>query len=443
MSDERGNMGSPQLVFDAESLLTGLQLVLPGAVDADGGFFVSDAVPLSDGRSVDRLQVNEIVEVLENLKKADIDSLSSLRWDLNAEFSLVSLDARWGFDRFFERNHFVGQGENPVTYAVGRPSVNFVAFLLCVLGQDPAAARRSPRLMIIRRRVRNLVEDGMRSRRIDQLTGDSLLDFVGEVLSVTTLQVSAASGGVDFEGLANSFLFHAAYNLDAAARIGVDSLLEPRSIQRVRRGKGSTLDAPRQSYKVDLVQHYLMGVAAEIPLLEYLSYYHIAEHFFHKVFNDDLVEQVRKGITDPSFSARRSRDVQGIIKTVDRALRQTREEGGFNEPKALQLVMERFVSLPRLIQDLDSYDGTLIEYYATNDVPFAGAGKLALRDTNEGKAHDALAKRIYKVRNALVHAKEGDLPKYAPFTHDAELLKEIPLMRFVAEQVIIEHGKPL
>lgn len=418
-------------------------MVIPGAVDTDEGFSVPNAVPLSGGRSVDRLRENEIAEVLEKLQTANIGNLSSLQWDRGAEFSLVSLDTRWGFERFFERNQLVGQGENPVTYSLGRPSVNFVAFLLCAIGQDPATAYKVPRWTMIRRRVRMLVEENVQSRRVDQLTGDSLLNFVGEVLSVTTLQVSAASSGADFERLANSFLFHAAYNLDVAARIGVDSLLEPRSIQRFRRGKNSTLDAPRQSYNVDLVQHYLMGVAAEIPLLEYLSYYHIAEHFFHKVFNDDLIEQVRKGITDPSFSARRARDVQGIIKTVDRALRQTREEGGFNEPKALQLVMERFVSVPRLIQDLDSYDGTLIEYYATNDVPFAGAGKLALRDAGEGKAHDALAKRIYKVRNALVHAKEGDLPKYAPFTHDAELLKEIPLMRFVAEQVIIEHGKAL
>ncbi|MFF7876748.1 hypothetical protein ACFZDM_21265 [Streptomyces californicus] len=418
-------------------------MVIHEAVDTEKGFAITNAVPLSGGRSVSLMSSAEISTTLEKLQTAEIDNPSSLKWDNTAEFSLVSLDRRWGFERFFEDDQLASQGENPITYSVGKSSVDFTAFLLCLIGQDPAKYYRTARWSMIARRVRMLTEESPRSRRIDRLTGDSLLDFVSEVLGVTTLQVSATKGGADFEILANSFLFHVAYNMDIVARIGMDSLLEPRSIQRVRRGKSSSLDAPRKSYKADLVQHYLMGVAAEIPLLEYLSYYHIAEHFFHRVFNDDLVEQVKKGITDPSFSVRRSRDVQGIIKTVDKALRQTREEGGFNEPKALQLVIERYVNLPRLIQDLDAYDGAIIEYYANNDVPFAGAGKVALRDASEGKVHDSLAKRIYKVRNALVHAKDGDLPKYAPFTHDAELLKEIPLMRLVAEQVLIEHGKAL
>jgi hypothetical protein len=42
-----------------------------------------------------------------------------------------------------------------------------------------------------------------------------------------------------------------------------------------------------------------------------------------------------------------------------------------------------------------------------------------------------------------VHAKEGELPKYAPFAHDEELAREIPLMRFTAEQIVIAHGRVL
>ncbi len=270
-----------------------------------------------------------------------------------------------------------------------------------------------------------------------------MLDVVGDILYTTTLRVESAKSGVDYENLANAFLFHAAYNMDLAARIGPDSLFEARSIQKVRRTSKESFDPPRQTYGSDLVHHYLMGVAAEIPLLAYLSYYHIAEHYFEKVFNDDLVEQVRKGITDPSFSARRAKDIQTIIRTVNKAQRQVKEEGGVNEQRALQLVIDRFVDVGRLISDLDAYDANLVAYYKSNEVPFAGASKLDLTVADEEVMRASLSKRIYKVRNALVHAKEGDLPKYAPYAHDAELSKEIPLMRFTSEQIIIAHGKVL
>ncbi|MHB0890612.1 hypothetical protein [Streptomyces sundarbansensis] len=186
-----------------------------------------------------------------------------------------------------------------------------------------------------------------------------------------------------------------------------------------------------------------MGVAAEIPLLEYLAYYHIAEHFFEKVFNEDLVRQVRSGITDPSFSARRTKDIQSIIRVVDKVQRQVKREGGVNELRSLQLVLDRFLDMPRLVADLDAHDATLADHYANNGVPFAGAGKVDIRGNDEDVIRGAVARRIYKVRNALVHAKEGEFPKYALYAHDEELGREIPLIRFIAEQIVIAQGAAL
>jgi hypothetical protein len=273
--------------------------------------------------------------------------------------------------------------------------------------------------------------------------GDSLFDIVAEGFRATTLRITAPKARSDFETLANSFLFHAAYNTDAAARIGLEPMFQTKAIQRIRRTQTGSLDAPRQTYDADLVHHYLMGVSTEIPLLEYLAYYHIAEHFFEKVFREDLVNQVRSGIADPSFSARRNKDIQSIINTVTKVQRQVKDEGGVNEQRALQLVLDRFVSVPRLVDDLDAYDASLVDYYANNDVPFAGASKVSIHGNDEEATRGAIAKRIYKVRNALVHAKEGELPKYAPFAHDEELAREIPLMRFTAEQIVISQGKVL
>lgn len=46
----------------------------------------------------------------------------------------------------------------------------------------------------------------------------------------------------------------------------------------------------------------------------------------------------------------------------------------------------------------------------------------------------------YATRNAVVHSKYGERLRYEPFKHDKHLGKEIPLMRAVAEEIIISSA---
>ncbi|MFD8349991.1 hypothetical protein ACFV1X_13750 [Streptomyces coelicoflavus] len=435
-------MSSQPLVdVNENSILEGLRKVFHSDGIASGNFTLREPMKLTNGRSINGASSTEISNIIARLNGAKSRNESSFQWEHEAEFSLVSLDPLDTFGRIFEDTNFAGQGDNPVTFKIGTPSREFAAYLLCAATQNPATLTSGRQRAIIRR-MAALGADRI-STELPATADISLFDVLAAGLRATTLKISSTKGRSDFETLANSFLFHAAYNTDAAARIGLEPRFRPQSIQRVRRTQGHSLEAPRQTYDPGLVHHYLMGVAAEIPLLEYLAYYHIAEHFFEKVFSEDLIEQVRSGITDPSFSARRNKDVQSIIRVVTKVQRQVKDEGGVNEQRALQLTLDRFVSVPRLIVDLDAYDASLIDYYNNNDVPFAGASKVNIRMPDEEAVRAAIARRIYKVRNALVHAKESELPKYAPFAHDEELGREIPLMRFSAEQIVITHARVL
>lgn len=434
---------SGQPVIDEISIIKALRLVFRSNGEEGGNFTLRDPFQLSEGKTISGANSTEISAIVTHLNQAKSKTESSFQWEKEAEFSLVSLDSIGAFDRFFEDKTFTGQGDNPVTFKVGRPSREFAAYLLCAVAQNPTFLTSARNRMILNRIRGSDRQDFTLGRYGRPLEAESLFDLVAVGFRATTLRITAAKARSDFEMLANSFLFHAAYNTDAAARIGLESMFRPQAIQRVRRTQTGSLDAPRQTYDADLVHHYLMGVAAEIPLLEYLAYYHIAEHFFEKVFNEDLVNQVRSGITDPSFSARRNKDIQAIIRIVTKVQRQVKDEGGVNEQRALQLVLGRYLNVSRLVADLDAYDAALVDYYANNDVPFAGASKVNIRGNDEDVTRGAIAKRIYKVRNALVHAKEGELPKYAPFAHDEELAREIPLMRFTAEQIVIAQGKVL
>ncbi|MGW0930308.1 hypothetical protein [Streptomyces sp. NPDC002644] len=432
---------SVSAIVSKESLRKGLTLLMRNLDETEDGLMLRPPAAASPTdravREIAPLTSQDIEEVIDVLKEATSNTESAFHWRKRAEFTIVPLSHFSPFDRELHDMEFPGQGDNPVTFRIGVPSKEVTAYLLCYIGHNSEIVRQ-PRWAIVRSRIRRFLFDNGEEGRDDTVFG-----LAAKVLGITALHVSSPKPRSDYATLANSLLFHVAYNMDAAARIGVDPLLEPRRIERVRRASRQSLDVPRQTYTSDLVHHYMMGIAAEIPLLEYLSYYHVAEHYFEKVFNDDLIEQVRREITDPSFSVRRARDVQAIVGIVRKSQRQTREEGGVNEQRALQLTLERFVDTARLVDDLNAYDNTLIDYYKENEVAFAGAGKVDLKKPDEDAVRSALAKRIYKVRNALVHAKDGELPKYAPFGHDAELSREVPLMRFAAEQIIICHGKPL
>ncbi len=48
------------------------------------------------------------------------------------------------------------------------------------------------------------------------------------------------------------------------------------------------------------------------------------------------------------------------------------------------------------------------------------------------------------IRNALVHHKEGEVSRFIPFSgQEAILYREIPLLIYLSEQIIIKTGKDI
>jgi hypothetical protein len=53
-----------------------------------------------------------------------------------------------------------------------------------------------------------------------------------------------------------------------------------------------------------------------------------------------------------------------------------------------------------------------------------------------------IASRIYTIRNALVHNKEGEIARIIPYTGQEEVLhKEVQILVHLAEQLIIKSGE--
>lgn len=326
--------------------------------------------------------------------------------------------------------------ENHLTYSLGRPTNQFVLFLI-----KNAAIYGEPKAL-----SRNFMNGSLRRRSFEEqlCVFDYLKKFMASRMTLKVTSDTRKSVN-DFDKFSSAFLFNITYNTDTALiqQRDFDELLRTGRITRNRRSNTSEIDPPRRAYIPDLIHHYQLAVGTENPMLEYISYYHIIEHFFESVFNEALVEKIRNKITHPDFSYKRKQDVSSLIKEIAKSIKIRDESMTFNEQEALRLTLQKYLDVNELIVKLDEYDNSLVEYYKLESVRFSHARKVDLKDNDENTVFKHLSARIYQNRNSIVHSKESDKAKYTPFRDDKILVKEVPLLRFIAERIIFETSEIL
>lgn len=324
--------------------------------------------------------------------------------------------------------------DNGLKYSISLASIHYTLFLL-----QAAAAVGKPR-MLSRVPPRFIFE-----RMPEELTGN-LFEILRRASRVLTVRIESSKqrSGSELERHLNAFLFQITYNLDVALvpLKSFEDLVRSGRLEGMRRAAINELDPPRRVYLPDLVYHYQLAVATESAALAYLSLYHVAEHFFEEIFSDDLVEKVRSRLTQPEFSYKRKKDISALIRQVGKAIQLRDERVVFSEQEALRLTLSRFIDLPQLIADLDRFDPTLVHYYGTEKVSFSGADEVDLYG-QPANTIKQLSSRIYKTRNSIVHSKESERTRYIPFRDDRILSKELPLLRFIAEQITIFNSSVL
>lgn len=321
--------------------------------------------------------------------------------------------------------------ENNLTYSLGRPSSQFVLFLI-----KNAVEYGEPRAL-----SRPIMNSSMIRRAIEEQP--CVLDYLKKFIAGRmTLKVSstARKSANEFDKFSSAFLFNITYNTDTALvqQRDFDELLRTGRITRNRRSNIDEIDPPRRAYIPDLIHHYQLAVGTENPMLEYISYYHIAEHFFESVFNEALVEKVRNKLTHPDFSYKRKKDISSLIKEIGKSIKMRDESMTFNEQEGLRLTLQKYLDVNELVCKLNEYDSSLVEYYKLESVSFSGANTVHLEGDDEEVIYKNLAARIYKNRNSIVHSKESEKAKYTPFRDDKTLVKEVPLLRFISEKIIFE-----
>ena len=252
--------------------------------------------------------------------------------------------------------------------------------------------------------------------------------------------------GLNIENIASaadSFLYNVTYNTNIVFKKSnfLSNNLKLSEFNTSRRRFNNNISAPKRKYNPKLIEQYDTATSSGDPFVQFICYYHIIEHFYEDVYNEELIKLIRMEITSPAFSAKNDKSIAKIVDIVKKKIKQNKEEFSINELEALELVLRKYVRLDDLKLQLEELEPKCIDYYNNNKVKFCDGAKLNFSDLKDETNYKNIAKRIYSTRNALVHYKSNDkvnkeLKVYSPLNDKEILFKEIPLMKVIAEIII-------
>ncbi len=388
--------------------------------------FTKDDIQVSEER------LNEVFKEFSSIHVIDDTSIiSGFKYEV-----LVSDESKASRSRFINGDGInLRDEENKITYTLSKPSDVYLMFLLFKLSEI-APIGSFVDLFFLRHKINRSDEN---EEEFDKDVFNALR-LIFPRLRTLRIETEQHKQVEEYKKYVNSFIFQLSYNIDIpiVPQSYLDEFVRWRRITKIIRSSKKELEAPKKIYIPEIIYHYQLAVASDSPSLQYLSYYHVLEYFYEAVFNDDLIQKVVKRITLPDFSTKRKKDVKKLINEIAKSLKFRGENTIFSESEALKLVLEKYVNLDELIKKFDEYDKTQINYFLENHVEFSNGDAFDLLNEDSGKVYQQISSRIYKTRNAIVHSKENEKIHYIPFEHDKILVKEIPLLRFIAELVIIE-----
>ncbi|MFD2116698.1 hypothetical protein ACFSTH_19985 [Paenibacillus yanchengensis] len=322
--------------------------------------------------------------------------------------------------------------QNNLNYRLGRPSIEFMFYLIHRAHGMGRIAQRRLGLHIPNHRLD--LDHELHSFE------DLLFLMCRRVMTLKITSVDNKSM-LDFKNLGNSLTFEVSFNtgITCIQIRYIDELLSNTKI-RTRRNRLSDCEAPKRMYESDLIYHYLLGQSSHHLEMKFLSFYHVLEHYFNIVYTKNMVQKIQDLITKPSFSPKRETDIEKLIKEVKNNFKiESESHSAKSEIEALKLVMNQYVDIESLKMCLLDFDTDLLNYYSNNIVEFSQGTQIDFNDLRSlpGK----LAQRIYKTRNALIHSKAYEKERYISFEHEGQLLREIPLIQSIAEEIIIKTSK--
>lgn len=222
---------------------------------------------------------------------------------------------------------------------------------------------------------------------------------------------------------------------------------------------------PKRIYNQELLDQYNIATMANDPMLQFIGYYHVLEYFYKRTVLDDAYNYLKENICASNTYNLSDKDLHLICEMINKKYDKLLH---IPERDALGLTLKKYITIDSLKKRIDSdylvtYDETndyLFSevaysiyprnyiYYKDNIVPFSEGARVDLESIDKNEIYYNLKNRIYDTRNAIVHSKaSAEIDKvdgyYNPFEDANDLRKEIPLMRAIAEQIIIKTAEEI
>lgn len=434
-------------MFDIENFIIGLRKIFPDRLVEDGDHSILIKQP-SSIRFGDNSETEE--KILCELVKNDLnDVVNSLNCKYSESFALVGKtyyekavrsqdNTRFPSIRFNDEEQF-STNEHGYKLCISKASPEYIFMLICEVASTDAVD--ADFFFSARHRISRGFEIS------------SYQDFCDNFCFLTAKIISEEEvKHTEFTKMIASYFFNISYNHNIVfSTINFSERTHQPSRRRLQRN-GQLF--PYKVYNNELIKYYNQAASATMPMTKYLAYYHVAEFFFQTIAENDAYETIESIITHPSFSPHNKDSIKTFYKKVKQIMRNQKEEGVWEEKNALLLCIKKFVpDLERLKNSISDIDPNAISYYQNNHIPFAGNEqndnesskdkvKINFNDSPDA-IYSTIRNRVYLVRNAIAHSKEGAHLRYEPFKDDKNLQKEMPLIRAISEEIIINSSKDM
>lgn len=384
------------------------------------------------------LKNDELREIYEKINLAQIQGL-----ELFAEYKYeVAVEIDYPTFHMMEFPQVSLDIENNIEYQIGLCSVEYCVFLLILLIEKSKQQNR--RRVILPNRFRRGFP-----YRIDGESDEKKFDWKNILIQIMReysikIKNSNYSSIEKIRKKKEAYVFEFIYKTEQVISeyADIDDILPTSEMGRRKTDNvPSTMETiPHREYISDVTDYYRLAFSSTDPYIKYISFYHIMEYFYDEVYKRKIVADLVNKITHPDFSYKDEEKVYEIATFVKHRMHMNDESGQGDELESLKYVLKEYVEIVQLKNKLNSINEDSVLYYQNNKVAFCKAPIIPWNDS-EG-VYSQMAKRIYYTRNSLIHSKSGkNRERYKPYKDEKELQKEIPLVRAIAEMIIINSSK--
>ncbi|MFD7375823.1 hypothetical protein [Streptomyces mirabilis] len=231
---------------------------------------------------------------------------------------------------------------------------------------------------------------------------------------------------------------------DIAARIifeldvrnGIPLVLEPRrrmrvSFERTPESSRPAIRFPKLRTPREVAALFSFATeAADNPPYVFLSYYQVLEYYLPVAQRKDSIRILRSELRDPFFDEDSDPSVLRLINSIER-FKQVGEED------QLKVLLRDYVREDKLKEFFAAED---MKHFSKNG-PISGIPEINMHPKSDPLSVQA-AKRVYALRNRIVHAKDdpryAEIPVLLPRSAEATYLRpDISLARLLATETVI------